>query len=281
MTQSGSEYKVPASLKGLVLSYQNTCQVMTRLWFWAMALLFFALPLGFLGAGKSWIEASVTGGGLWIILGVISRFLVYEFRQLRASWVAKRIKRDIPMGQERWKGLIQWIGENNDGNFLNTILKKLGVPPRFSSAYARPHQESLDTPFRGIDQIAGSLLGRFGRSGEDGDSQTCVYTTTQTQELRDGEWVTVESETTSSGDITPDEAMRRAMAMLQEEASAISGGRTETIPLSPEQAGSTPAAEFTDQGRASRSRRRFDHLPLELDEFQPPDEEEEEEPAVS
>jgi hypothetical protein len=46
---------VPQSLRELVLSYQNTCQVMTRLWFWAMAVLFLALPLGILGAGRSWV----------------------------------------------------------------------------------------------------------------------------------------------------------------------------------------------------------------------------------
>jgi hypothetical protein len=271
MSESGTEAMVPQSLRELVLSYQNTCQVMTRLWFWAMAVLFLALPLGILGAGRSWVEASVTGGGLWIILGVISRFLVYEFRQLRAGWVARRIKRELPVGQDRWKSLIQWIGENNDGNFLNTMLKKLGVPPRFASAYAIPHQESLDTPFRGFDQLAGSLLGRFEELSDGGTSQTCVYTTTQTQELRDGEWVTVESETTSSGDVTPDEAMRRAMAMLQDEASVVAV--QEPLPLSREPAGANPCAE------AGRGRRRLDHLPLELDEFQP-DEEEEEEPAA-
>jgi hypothetical protein len=278
MPESDSEALVPRNLRELVLSYQNTCQVMTRLWFWAMAFLFLALPLGFLAAGRSWVEASVTGGGLWIILGVISRFLVYEFRQLRAGWVAKRIKRGIPEGQDRWKSLIRWIGENNDGNFLNTILKKLGVPPRFASAYAVPHQESLDTPFRGFDELAGSLLGRFEGPMEDGTSHTCVYTTTQTQELRDGEWVTVESETTSNGNITPDEAMRRAMAMLQEEASAVAP--PEALPLSQGPQERASVAAEAGGSREARRRRGFDHLPLELDEFQPDEEEEEPEPAV-
>ena len=238
---------MPSDLKQLVLGYLNTCQVMTRLWFWVVAVLFFALPLGFFGAGKNWVEASITGGGLWLIFGVISRFLVFEFRRLRAAWVARKIRQRIPAGRERWQAMVRWIAEHNDGNFLNTILKKLGVPPRFSGAYAAGHPESVESPFRGLDQITDSLLGKFDRPGGDDSARTSVFTTTQTQELRDGEWVTVESSTNSHGNVSPDEAVREAMALLEEQ-----------------------VEEQVETGRPrSRRRKRLNYLPLELDEFEP------------
>ena len=226
MSEARSVASMPTDLKQLVLGYLNTCQVMTRLWFWAAGLLLFALPLGFYGAGKNWVEASVTGGGLWLIFGVISRFLVFEFRQLRAAWVARRIRQRIPAGRERWQAMVRWIAEHNDGNFLNTILKKLGVPPRFSGAYAVPHAETVSSPLRGLDRITESLLGNFDQAEGDGTAQTSVFTTTQTQELRDGEWVTVESSTTSHGNVSPDEAVREAMALLEERVEDRSRGRS-------------------------------------------------------
>jgi hypothetical protein len=251
--------EMPADLKQLVLGYLNTCQVMTRLWFWAVALLFFALPLGFYGAGKSSVEASVFGGGMWLITGVISRFLLFEFRQLRAGWVARRIRRRIPVGRERWQAMVRWIAENNDGNYLNTILKKLGVPPRLSAAYVTGHEESLDSPFRGLDQLTDNLLGNFDSRGDDSSARTSVFTTTQTQELRDGEWVTVESSTTSHGNVAPEQAMREAMELLEEQAQIVDRPAVEPIPV---------AAESPRRSRRSR-RKRLDYLPLELDDFEP------------
>ena len=122
------------------------------------------------------------------------------------------------------------------------------------------------------------LLGRFEEPWDEGTSQTCVYTTTQTQELRDGEWVTVESKTTSNGDIAPDEAMRRAMAMLRDEATPITA--RDPIPLSQEPTESSPTAKDVKRDGSVRRRQRIDHLPLELDEFRPDEEEGEREPSV-
>jgi len=254
MSEAPRVASMPSDLQRLVLGYLNTCQVMTRLWFWAVALLLPALPLGFYGAGKNWIEALIAGGGLWLIFGVISRFLVFEFRQLRAAWVARKIRRRIPAGRGRWQAMVLWIAEHNDGNFLNTILKKLGVPPRFAGAFAVAHPERASSPFRGLNQITDSLLGNFERPGGNGTAQTSVFTTTQTQELQDGEWVTVESSTTSHGNVPPEEAVREAMARLDEQV------ETSRVSL--------PVATT-----GKKRRRRLDYLPLELEEFQPGQEE--------
>ena len=91
--------ELPRSVKELVLGYLNTCQVMGKLWFWVMAFLAVGLPLAFYGAGNTQIEALINGGGFWLITGILSRLAVFEFRQLRAGWVARKIGRRVRTGR--------------------------------------------------------------------------------------------------------------------------------------------------------------------------------------
>ena len=281
MRDSTKGAEVPRSVRELVLGYLNTCQVMSKLWLYAMGFLALALPLGFYGAGNSHVEALINGGGFWLITGILSRLAVFEFRQLRAGWVARRIGRRVRTGTPGWEALVRWIAEENDGNYLNTVLKKLGVSPRSTGIFATPLQESLAGTAPQVAEMAGDFFERLvPGAGPDSTTETCVYTTTKTQMLNDdGEWVTVDSETTSHGDLPVDEAMRRAMAMLEEASAKLPDGmiaadapaRRGSIPLSSEE-GSRPRPVRVD----SRERRRPDYMPLELDEFDPDDEEDEE-----
>jgi len=280
MPESEKAVNVPKPVRKLLLGYLNTCQVMNKLWIYAMAFLAAALPLGFYGAGNHHVEALINGGGFWIIIGILSRLAVFEFRQLRAGWVARKIGRSFRTGTQRWEELVLWIAENNDGNYLNTVLKKLGVSPRSTGIFATPLSESLGATAPQLAEMASEFFERLVPSESD-STETHVYTTTKTQMLNeDGEWVTVSNETSSSGDGPPNEALRRAMAMLEQAGSAVPAGmvvadlprRGESIPLSP------AAQERSRAGRAeSRERReRPDYMPLELDEFDPDDEEAEE-----
>ena len=277
--------KVPKPVRDLVLGYQNTCQVMGKLWIWAMAILAVALPLGFYGAGNNQIEALVYGGGFWLIIGILSRLAVFEFRQLRAGWVARKIGRRMRAGTPAWEALVLWIAANNDGNYLNSVLKKLGVSPRSVGIFSTPLAETLGATAPQLADMAGEIFERLVPSGSD-STETHVYTTTKTQMLNeDGEWVTVDSETSSSGDGPPDEAIRRAMAMLEQAGAKLPDGmiaadatrRGGSIPLSP------AAQERPRAGRAeSREQRgRPDYMPLELDEFDPDDDEAEETEAAT
>lgn len=276
-SQNGASVSRP--VRDLVLGYLNTSQVMGKLWFYAMAALAAALPLGFYGAGNNGVEALVNGVGLWIILGILSRLAIFEFRQLRAAWVARRIRRSVRAGGPEWEALLRWIGENNDGDYLNTILKKLGVSPRSSGLFAAPLNESLGLVPRRVSDLADGLFEQLVPSGTE-SSRTYVFTTTKTQMLNDdGEWVTVDSSTTSDGDAPPPDAVRRALEILEEAgaspAAAAADGprRSGPIPLSGAEDGPARTGAAGSPGRRARP----DYLPLELDEPDPGGDEEPEE----
>jgi len=285
MPGSEQSVSVPRRVRDLVLSYLNTSQVMGKLWFYAMAFLAAALPLGFYGAGSNSVEALVNGVGFWIILGILSRLAVFEFRQLRAGWVARRIRHSIRAGGPEWDALLRWIGENNDGNFLNTILKKLGVSSRSGGLFAAPPSESLGLVPPRVAEMADGLFERLVPSGTE-SSRTYVFTTTKTQMLNDdGEWVTVDSSTSSDGGVAPDAALRQALALLEETgastrvaAEAAAAARPPgAIPLSGDEDDS-PRASAAD-GRPRRARPHY--LPLELDANDPAEDEQSAEPDTA
>jgi hypothetical protein len=202
---------------------------------------------------------------------------VFEFRQLRAGWVARRIGRRVRTGTPAWEGLIRWIADNNDGNYLNTLLKKLGVSPRSTGIFTTPLRESLAGTAPQLAGMAGELFEKLVPS-EDGSTHTCVYTTTKTQMLNDdGEWVTVDSETTNHGDLPADEAMRRAMAMLEESGAKLPQGMIAADAPAPRLSIPLSASGRAQPDSESRERwRRPEYLPLEPDEFDPADEEDDE-----
>jgi len=261
--------RVPSALQQLILGYLNTCRFMARFWFRAMVVLLFLLPLGFYGAVKSSVEALVSGVMFWLIIGAISRFLVFEFRQLRAARVARRIDRRIPRSSPSRLSLIEWIGEHNDGNYLNTLLKKLGVPPRTARAYTTPLAEGVGFPTDKVEGITGALFEKISGAGSQGGSvQTHVYTTSQTQMLKDGEWVTVHSETSTDGDGTsPSEAVQKALAMLNDDDEPPPG--FEPIPVSSAEQSVPAAAAARERNRPGRERPSLDYMPLEPDRYDP------------
>jgi hypothetical protein len=272
MRESSRAAEVPRATQELVLGYLNTCRVMSKLWIYVMAVLAAALPLGFYGAGHNHIEALVYGAGFWFITGILSRLAVFEFRQLRAGWVARKVGRRIRTGTPAWEALVLWIAENNDGDYLNTVLKKLGVSPRSVGIYATPLRESLRATVPQVAEMAGEFFEKLVPS-ESGSTQTYVCTTTKTQMLNDdGEWVTVDSETSRSGEPPSDYALRRALSMLEEAHTAVPAAEVASRVTRRE--GSIPLSS-TEEPR-TRGRERPDYMPLELDEFDPAEDEDEE-----
>jgi hypothetical protein len=271
MAKADEKPRVPSALKKLLHGYVNTCRVMAKLWFRAMVVLLFALPLGIYGTGKYWVDAAISGIGLCILIGAISRFLVFEFRQLRAGWVARRIERRIPRDHPSREAVIDWIKEHNDGNYLNTVLKKLGVAPGAANPVLSKSA---------FENFAATVLGGNGFANESEDVQTHVYTTTQTQMLNeDGEWVTVQSSTSSDGDgAPPSEAIQKALAMLGQEDDPQPPPGFKPIPLSTAR-GNAPRGEQEDR---TRERRRLDYMPLQVEDYDPHEEDdsEEAEPAA-
>jgi hypothetical protein len=273
MAKADEKPRVPSALRQLLNGYVNTCRVMTKLWFRAMVVLLVALPLGIYGTDKSWVEAAVSGIGLWILVGAISRFLVFEFRQLRAGWVARTIERRTPRDHPSREAVVDWIKGHNDGNYLNTVLKKLGVPPWAAHPGTAPRSE--------LEKFAAKVLGGGSFATQPDNVQTHVYTTTQTQMLNeDGEWVTVQSSTSSDGaGASPSEAIQKALAMLGQGASegvvlpeeevAEPPPGFKPIPLSP--AGSDASRKRGEDSR--RKSRRLAYMPLQLDHYDPHEEE--------
>jgi hypothetical protein len=262
---------------------------MTTLWFRAMMIILVALPLGIYGTGKSWVEAAISGIGLWIIVGAISRFLVFEFRQLRAGWVARRIERRIPRGHPSREIVIDWIREHNDGDYLNTVLKKLGEKPGESDSALAPLQQAVSSPKSAFQSFAANVLSGDGFGGQSDNVQTHIFTTTQTQMLNeDGEWVTVQSSTSGDGDgAPPNEAIQKALAMLGQ-------GDAEVVVVPAEEAAQPPpgfkpiplsSAQADAPGKRKKGRRkpkRLTYMPLQLEEYDPHEDEDGEqgEPAT-
>jgi hypothetical protein len=240
-----------------------------------MVLLFFALPAAFYGAGKSGPDAAVYGVGFWVVLGVVTRFLVFEFRQFRAGRVARKIEKRVARDHPGRDAVIEWIAQHNDGNFLNTVLKKLGVSPWAARAYGTPLAESVVAPGPKLQELAEKLLGDAGSPAQSGSVQTYVFTSTQSQMLNeDGEWVTVHSSTSGNDEgVPPSEAVQKAMALLGQGGfdaapepaaeSAEPPSDFEPIPLSP------PGDEPSRATRGRPRGRRPDYMPLQLEDYEP------------
>jgi hypothetical protein len=183
MADADNRPRVPAALKKLVLDYQNTCVFMLKAWRRLMMVLAVAFPAAFYLREATILQAMVNAVGLWLMFAILGRCLVLEFRFLRAGWVARTIERRMPAGHPSRQAVIDWIGENNDGNFLNSLLKKLGVAPQ-----APPAAMSYDPT-----TFINGVLEKLGQQ-EQQATHTYVYSS-QTQMLnQNGEWVTVESD---------------------------------------------------------------------------------------
>jgi len=182
MAQEDNKPRVPTALKKLVLDYQNTCVFMLKAWRRMMLIMAFVFPAAFYLQEATILQAAINAVGFWFIFAAISRFLVLEFRLLRARWVAQKIDKRRPASHPCRQAVIDWIGENNDGNYLNSLLRKLSVAPETPLS---------DIPYDPTTFING-VLQKMGKQ-EQQATHTYVYSS-QTQMLNaDGEWVIVES----------------------------------------------------------------------------------------
>jgi hypothetical protein len=244
MAEGESKPRVPSALKKLVLDYQNTCVFMLKTWRRLMLILAFAFPAAFYLREASIIQALVNAVGFWVITALLSRFLVLEFRLLRAGWVAKKIDRRRPAEHPARQAVIDWIREQNDGNFLNSLLKKLD---------ASPHPPELAAIDYDPAAFINGVLGKLGRQ-EQQTTQTYVYSS-QTQVLNDdGEWVTVDSYS-SEGDGAPPEAV-----LQQAFDQAEPPPDFKPIPITAPAGGK--------KRKKKRKRRRREYMPLDPEAFE-------------
>jgi len=206
---------VPRRVRGWVEGYLNTSVVMARLWGRLLIGLGITLPLAFWIREPSRTQALVNAAGLWIVLAVITRFFLYQFRLWRAAWVARRIDDRVPPSHPSREVVLDWIRTHSDGNYLHTLLCRLDAGPSRLPGDPVPLHRTFDPPGVEARNALTSIFDGLLDDGSSGRTQTQTYVTTQTQMLRDGEWVTVESSTSSdSGDAEPSEAIQRAMAIL-------------------------------------------------------------------
>jgi hypothetical protein len=259
VTEEKKKTHVPSALKRLVSGHQNTSRYMVKLWMWVVAALCVLLPLGFLAQGHSVLSALVSGMMLWLFLGIVSRCLVYGFHRFRAGQVADVIDRRIPSRHGSRDAVMEWITHENHRGYLNALLEKLGAPLWKTQVSYSPLNSFDDLPI----QVATK-----------NQTQTQGYTvTSQTQVWKDGEWVTVES--SSSGDgggLDPEALIAQAMASMQGMTGADTSDATSEPPpgFEPIPIGPTPEKSVKkEKKRKKRRKDRRQHMPLELDAFDP------------
>jgi hypothetical protein len=241
MADADDKPRIPSALKKLVLDYQNTCVFMLKAWRRLMLILAFAFPAAFYLREATILQAMVNAVGFWIISAVLTRFLVLEFRLLRAGWVARKIEKRIPAGHPARQAVIDWINEKNDGNFLNSLLKKLGGQRHVASLSATPYDPTT---------FINGVLEKLGKQDR---TTTQTYYFSQTQMLNEnGEWVTVESFDPAGSGPPPEAAMQQAL----EEAEPPAGFKP--IPI---------AAPAEGKKKKKRKRRRRTFMPLDPEAF--------------
>jgi hypothetical protein len=257
MADADDKPRVPSGLKKLVLDYQNTCVFMLKLWRRLAIVMAVALPSAFFLRESNLLQAMINAIGLWLVFAVVSRFLVLEFRLLRAGWVARKIETRIPPGHPSRGATIDWIEENNDGNFLNSLLSKLGAPARASvSPFAG--QQALSSTTSDPTAFINGVLEKLGKQQQQ-SVQTYIYSS-QTQVLNeDGEWVTVESHDSQEDGPPPEAAVQQAL----NEATPPEGFKP--IPIR----SSAKGGPKNDKKRRKRRRKRSKHMPLDPESFDP------------
>jgi len=244
MADAESKPRVPSALKKLVLDYQNTCIFMLRAWRRLMLILAFAFPAAFYLRESSIIQTLVNAVGFWVITAVLSRFLVLEFRLLRAGWVAKKIDKRRPAEHPSRQEVIDWIREHNDGNFLNSLLKKLD---------ASPHPPELSAIDYDPATFINGILGKLGNQ-EQQTTQSYIYSS-QTQVLNeDGEWVTVESYSSAEGGAPPEAVLQQGF----DQAEPPQGFKP--IPIA--------ASSEKNKRKKKRKKRRRKYMPLDPEAFE-------------
>jgi hypothetical protein len=244
MADADGKPRIPSALKKLVLDYQNTCVFMWKTWRRLMLVLAFAFPAAFYLREASIIPTLVNAVGFWVITAILSRFLVFEFRLLRAGWVAKKIDKRRPAEHPSRQAVIDWIREHNDGNFLNSLLKKLD---------SSPHPPELSAIDYDPATFINGVLGKLGKQ-EQQTTQTYVYSS-QTQILNeDGEWVTVDSYSSEEGGAPPEAVLQQAFGQAEP----------------PQGFKPIPIAAPTDgkKRKKKRKRRRRKFMPLDPEAFE-------------
>jgi hypothetical protein len=250
MAEQDNKPRVPSALKKLMDDYLNTCVFMTKMWRRLAAVLAVAFPLAFMVREDSMVQALVNAVGFWLIAAVVSRLAVLEFRILRAGWVAKKIDRRIPRGHPARDTVIEWIREKNDGNFMNSLLKKLGVAPQ--------PQAVLQTTSSDPTAFINGVLAKLGGQGQQATT-TYVYGNTITQVLNDdGEWVTIrESQPAAPAGPPPEQAVQQALD------DSAPSQNFKPIPIA------APDPGNKKKTRREKKKRRATHLLLEPEAYEP------------
>jgi hypothetical protein len=250
MAEQDKKPRVPSALKRLVDDYLNTCLFMTKMWRRLAIILAVAFPVAFILREVSLVQALVNAVGFWLIAAVVSRLAVLEFRILRAGWVAGKIDRRIPAGHPSRDVVIEWIREKNDGNFLNSLLKKLGVAPLIPPVLETAPQD----PTAFINGVLAKLGGQAQQS-----TTTYVSGNTITQVLNDdGEWVTIqESQPAAPEGPPPEQSVQQALEEL------APPENFKPIPIA------APGGKGNKKSKRKKKKRRATHMLLEPEAYEP------------
>jgi hypothetical protein len=252
MAEQEAKPRVPSALKRLVDDYLNTCHFMTKMWRGLIAVLAVAFPVAFILRESNLIQALVNAVGFWLLAAVASRLAVLEFRILRAAWVAKKIDRRIPEGHPSREGVIEWIRDRNDGNFLNSLLKKLGAAPHPPPVI----ETTTSDPTAFINGVLAKLGGQQQQT-----TTTYVYGNSITQVLNEeGEWVTIqESQPVAVEGPPPEQSVQRALEEL------APPENFKPIPI----AAPGPGKEKKKKSKSKKKKRRSTHLLLDPEAYDP------------
>jgi hypothetical protein len=250
MAEQDNNPRVPSALKRLVDDYLNTCVFMTKMWRRLVIILAVAFPLAFILRESNLIQAMVNAVGFWLVAAVVSRLAVLEFRIVRAGRVAGKIDRRIPEDHPSREVVIEWLRDRNDGNFLNSLLKKLGVAPHPPPV--------LETTTSDPTAFINGVLAKLGGQGQQ-TTTTYLYGNSITQVLNDdGEWVTVqESQPYAPTGPPPEESVQQALEEM------APPGNFKPIPIA------APGPEDEEKSKPKKKKRRATHLLLEPEAYDP------------
>jgi hypothetical protein len=276
---------VPSFITTRIASYLNTCEVMEKLRCRGLVLFAVLIPLFFWVRADDLFLAAFESAGAWGFLWLLSTFVNFQYRQIRAASVTEKIDTHIPPGHESREEVIAWIARQRSGSRRgrNTLLAELGSPLGTALQFAGSMQADGDraavttTNAEGprpeestaamIDRRFGGVLAQFGvAAGSRRQTEARTYTYSTTRVFRDGKWETVDE--TSGGDLLhdpPEELIQEALERLNEPEPPAG---FEPIPVSPVEDPETERKRRRKKKRWGRGKR---HMPLEIDRYEPDD----------
>jgi hypothetical protein len=261
---------------------------MERFRFRGLVVLGVLIPVFFWVRAQDLFLAAFESAGAWGFLWLLSTFMNFQLRQVRATSLTDKIDSHIPPGHESRADVIAWIARRRSGSrkARNTLLAELGSPVGTALEFAGSEGRGAVTtvhaggPRAGestaamIDRRFNEILAGFGAlgTGSRRRNEPRTYTYSTTQVFRDGKWETIDEN--SEGDLLHDppeeliqEVLERIHPENEGEVALEPPADFEPIPVSPVP---DPETERKKRRKKKRSRGKR-HMPLELERYDPDD----------